>query len=54
MEQLSFIQSEKTLKDKITKQMKTALKKGIMPGALVYFDEDKSSLKPYQLSFIEL
>lgn len=41
MEQLSFIQSEKTLKDKITKQMKTALKKGIMPGALVYFDEDK-------------
>mgnify|MGYP000738325316 CR=1 FL=1 len=41
MEQLSFMQSEKTLKDKITRQMKRALIKGIIPGAIVYFDEDK-------------
>ena len=42
MEQLSFIQ-EKTLKDKITNQMKIALKNGIIPGAIVYFDEDKNN-----------
>lgn len=41
MEQLSFIQNEKTLKDKISKQMLIALKKGIIPGAIVHFDENK-------------
>lgn len=43
MEQLSFIQIEKTLKDKITKQMKIALNKGIIPGAIVCFDNDKNN-----------
>ncbi|WP_302653794.1 hypothetical protein [uncultured Clostridium sp.] len=42
MEQLSFIQIEKTLKDKITKQMKIALNKGIIPGAIVCFDNNKN------------
>lgn len=43
MEQLSFIQIEKTLKDKITKQMKIALNKGIIPGAIVCFDNNKNN-----------
>ena len=43
MEQLSFIQIEKTLKDKITKQMKIALNRGIIPGAIVYFDQNKKN-----------
>ena len=43
MEHLSFIQIEKTLKDKITKQMKIALNKGIIPGAIVCFDNNKNN-----------
>lgn len=43
MEQLSFIQIEKTLKDKITKQMNIALNKGIIPGAIVCFDNNKNN-----------
>lgn len=38
MEQISFI--EESLHEKITKQMKRAIKKGIIPGAIVIFDED--------------
>lgn len=38
MEQLSFI--SETLQEKIAKQMKIALKRGIIPGAVVIFDGD--------------
>lgn len=38
MEQLSFI--SETLQEKIEKQMKIALKRGIIPGAVVTFDGD--------------
>lgn len=38
MEQLSFI--EESLKESITKQMKKAINKGIVPGAVVIFDKD--------------
>lgn len=38
MEQISFI--EELLQEKITKQMKKAINKGIIPGAVVIFDED--------------
>lgn len=38
MEQLSFI--SETLQEKIEKQMKITLKRGIIPGAVVIFDGD--------------
>lgn len=38
MDQLSFI--DESLKESITKQMKKAINKGIIPGAVVIFDED--------------
>lgn len=38
MEQLSFI--SETLQEKIEKQMKIALKRGIIPGVVVIFDGD--------------
>ena len=38
MEQISLL--EETTKEKITKQMKRATNKGIIPGAVVIFDDD--------------
>lgn len=39
MEQLSFI--EESLQENVIKQMQKAVKKGIVPGAIVIFDNDK-------------
>lgn len=39
MEQMSFIKDN--LKESITKQLKKAISKGIVPGAIVIFDNDK-------------
>lgn len=39
MEQLSFI--EESLQENVVKQMQKAVKKGIVPGAIVIFDNEK-------------
>ena len=39
MEQLSFI--EESLQENVIKQMQKAVKKGIVPGAIVIFDNEK-------------
>lgn len=39
MEQLSFI--EESLQENVIKQMQKAVRKGIVPGAIVIFDNDK-------------
>ena len=39
MEQMSFIKDN--LKESITKQLKKAISKWIVPGAIVIFDNDK-------------
>lgn len=38
MEQLSFI--EESLQENVIKQIKKAVRKGIVPGAIVVFDND--------------
>ena len=38
MEQLSFI--EESLQENVIKQMQKAVRKGIVPGAIVIFDND--------------
>ena len=50
MEQLSFI--EESLQENVIKQMQKAVKKGIVPGAIVIFDNDKKDRSIVKSLFI--